>query len=240
MLEKIVGDLHCHTIASVHAYNTIFENISRAKELGYKVLAITDHAIAVPASAPIEYFDNLIALPRKYQGITILRGCEANILSGDGEIDMPIETLRKLDIVIASIHTVCYDFKNYKDCTHAYEVVASNPLVNIIGHSGTTQFPFDYEKVVPLFAKAGKIVELNTHSFICRKDAYDNCKRIMSLCKKHDCRIAVNSDAHVITEMGNLDEARKMLEDLDFPEELIINANETNMKTYLDELKLED
>lgn len=29
---KLVGDLHCHTIASVHAYSTLRENITAASE----------------------------------------------------------------------------------------------------------------------------------------------------------------------------------------------------------------
>ncbi len=229
-----IGDFHCHTIASIHAYNTIFENVERARELGFLYLAITDHGIAVPASPPIEYFDNLEALPRKYRGVTILRGCEANILDRSGRLDMPEETLKKLDINIASLHTVTFADRGFDACTEAYLNIAKNPYIDIIGHSGTNMFKFDYEQVVPVFKKYGKIVEMNTHSFICRKDSYLNCREIMRLCKKYESPIMVNSDAHVITEMGEFEEAREMLKDLDFPVELVINASKESTNAYFE------
>ena len=39
-------DIHTHTIASGHAYNTLQEMIHTAKEKGLKLLGVSDHAIA--------------------------------------------------------------------------------------------------------------------------------------------------------------------------------------------------
>lgn len=44
-------DLHTHTIASGHAFGTIWENARAAKDKGISVLAITDHGPSVPGSA---------------------------------------------------------------------------------------------------------------------------------------------------------------------------------------------
>lgn len=228
------GDFHSHSIASIHAYNTIFENIARAKELGFSFLAITDHGIGFPDGPVLDYFNNLVALPRIYNGVTVLRGVEANIMDGSGRLDMPETTFRRLDVVIASIHRQTFSDCGFDACTEAYLGVSRNPFVKIIGHCGTAQFKFNYERVIPVFGEYGKIVEMNTHSFICRKDSYENCKEIMSLCKKHGVRIAVNSDAHVITEMGLFSEARAMLSELDFPVELIVNASKENANSYFE------
>ena len=41
---------------------------------------------------------------------------------------------------------------------------------------------------------------------------------------KHDVRIAVNSDAHTCYAVGEIAPALAMLEEIGFPEELILNA----------------
>ena len=39
---KPIIDLHCHTIASGHAYSTLKENIDEAKEKGLKYLGVSE------------------------------------------------------------------------------------------------------------------------------------------------------------------------------------------------------
>ena len=51
---KLVADLHLHTIASGHAYSTIEEYVARAKKIGLKAIAITDHGPAMPGG-PHQY-----------------------------------------------------------------------------------------------------------------------------------------------------------------------------------------
>ena len=43
-------DLHTHTVASGHAYNTRNEMIAAAVEKGLEILAITEHAPAMQGS----------------------------------------------------------------------------------------------------------------------------------------------------------------------------------------------
>lgn len=43
-----VCDMHTHTIASGHAYNTINEMAQAASEKGIKFLGITEHAVTMP------------------------------------------------------------------------------------------------------------------------------------------------------------------------------------------------
>lgn len=42
----IQADLHCHSIASTHAYSTINELAQSAKEAGIRLFALTDHGPA--------------------------------------------------------------------------------------------------------------------------------------------------------------------------------------------------
>ena len=52
-------DTHTHTLASGHAYSTITEMIDAAVDKGLKLLAITEHAPAMPGSCKDFYFYNL-------------------------------------------------------------------------------------------------------------------------------------------------------------------------------------
>jgi len=47
---KLVADLHVHTVSSGHAYSTIEEYAARAKKIGLKGVAITDHGPAMPGA----------------------------------------------------------------------------------------------------------------------------------------------------------------------------------------------
>ncbi|SUB17266.1 Probable phosphatase YcdX [Pantoea agglomerans] len=41
-------DLHMHTIASTHAYSTLHDYVTQAKQTGMKLFAITDHGPTWP------------------------------------------------------------------------------------------------------------------------------------------------------------------------------------------------
>ena len=101
---KIKADLHCHTVASTHAYSTVIELAEQAKQAGIEVIAITDHSPAIPDAPHIWHFENIKTIPRIINGVKILYGVEANILNLKGELDMPERLLKRLDIVVASIH----------------------------------------------------------------------------------------------------------------------------------------
>jgi putative hydrolase len=230
---KIAADFHCHTIASVHAYSTIRENIDAAKRLGLLALGITDHGYRMPEGPALSFFKSISVLPDHVEGLRLLKGVEANIMDFNGTLDMPEDCLKKLDYTIASFHEQCVAPGTMEDHTRAYLAVAENPYVRFIGHPGTPEYSFDYEKVLPVFKKNGKIVEINSHTFICRRTSIPNCRRIAELCKKYEVPVAVNSDAHSEWQLGTYDAAIAMLEDIDFPEELIINSGRERVDRFL-------
>lgn len=58
MRDIYVLDLHTHTYASGHAYNTMNEMAYAAKEKGLQLLGITDHAPAMPVfERPASFFE---------------------------------------------------------------------------------------------------------------------------------------------------------------------------------------
>lgn len=207
------------------------ENINEAKSQGLYAIAITDHARSMPCPPGTWFFHNLKILPSNIYGINVLKGIEANVLNSNGDLDLPDF---KFNWIIASVHDIVFNGSNDIDsCTETWLNVAKNPLVNVIGHSGLPNFVYDYEKVIPEFAKNGKLVEINNSSFSIRKGSDDNCRKIAEICKKCNAPIIVNSDAHFCTQVGRFEKALKMLNEINFPEELIVNSSVERFNRYL-------
>lgn len=233
---NIIADTHCHSLASGHAYSTIEEIMRAAAERKMFAVAVTDHGRLIPGSPANWYFENLRVLPRKINGVMLLKGAEANVSDYDGNIDLSEKDLRSLEWVVASMHKdVLSDPCSVDDCSRAWLNIAKNPRVNVIGHSGADKFKYDYEMLIPMFAQEGKLVEINNASFYVRRDSIENCKKIAKICMKHSVPVVVNSDAHSSFQVGRVDNVITFLKELDFPEELIVNANVDRFKKYLRE-----
>ena len=154
-----MGDYHFVVLDT----NFAMEHIMVAKQKGLRFLAITDHTGIMPGSPNEVYFSTLCnSLPEEYDGVYLLRGCEANIIDANGTLDLPEWILKRLDLVIASIHSFVTTPMNFEECTRLWTAIAENPDVDVIGHCGEEGFKFDYEKVIPLFAKNGKIRTLTS------------------------------------------------------------------------------
>ena len=233
---RIIADLHTHTIASTHAYATLTEMVEQASALELFAIAITDHARTMPGAPGAYYFETLNILPKYFKGVRLLTGIEANICDYDGNLDVEPELQKRLDWIVASMHSVTIDGKpSFEKCTNAYLKLAKNPNVNVIGHSGSAYFKYDYEKVVPEFAKEGKLIEINSSAFRYKKDCMSNCIKLAEVCKKHNARVCVNTDSHFTHTLGKAYETLDVLKEIDFPEKLIVNASVENLKTYFDE-----
>ena len=83
-----VLDIHTHTTASGHAYNTIYEMAQSASRKGLALLGISDHGPAMEGSASKHYFRSSRCIPRELYGVKILFGCELNIMDYDGGVDL--------------------------------------------------------------------------------------------------------------------------------------------------------
>ncbi len=235
-IMNLVADLHTHTIASTHAYATITEMVKAASEKNLLAIAITDHSRLMPGAPGAFYFESLSIVPESLFGVRVLKGIEANICSYDGEIDVDDDLQNNLEWIVASLHSITIKGEpTVEKCTNAYLKIAQNPNVNVIAHSGSSYFKYDYEKVIPVLAKNGKLIEINDSTFRNKKESMANCIEIAKLCKKHKARIAVNPDAHFWTQVGNAENTLRMLKDIDFPEKLIVNSSKENLLRYFKE-----
>lgn len=90
-----IMDLHTHTVASGHAYNTLYEMAKSASEKGLALMGSTDHAPKMPGTCHEFYFINFKVIPRKIYGVNILMGVELNIMDHTGRVDLRKGLLEK-------------------------------------------------------------------------------------------------------------------------------------------------
>ena len=234
---KIIADTHTHTVASEHAYSTVMENITAAKAKGLRFIALTDHTGKMVGAPSDTYFACLrVGLPDEYDGVYILRGCEVNILDENGTLDLPSPLLDKLEWVIASVHGILTPPMTVEQSTKMWLNVAQNPHVDVIGHCGDENYRFDYERVIPEFAKYGKIVEINAASYRSRPSSINNCVEIARLCAKYGVPLVLSSDAHFAGNVGNVDDAIRIAQEANVPEELILNIDTKRFANKLEQM----
>lgn len=229
-------DLHTHTVASGHAYCSIREMARAASDKGLEVLGITEHGPAMPGTCHNFYFHNLKTVPRELYGIRLLLGTELNILDSSGKVDLEERELKNLDIVIASLHLPCMKPGTVEENTEAYLNVMKNPYVNIIGHPDDGRYQVDYRALVQGAAEYGKVLELNNHSLepsCFRKNARENDLKMLKYCMEYQVPVVMDSDAHFDTLIGEFDMARALLEEICFPEELVLNHSVEMLKKYV-------
>lgn len=233
MDREYIIDTHTHTIASGHAYNTILEMAKSASEKGIKILGITDHSKAMPDASGDFYFMNLKVMDREAYGVELLLGVELNIIDFNGKVDLPSRYIKEMDIVIASLHTPCIQPGTMEENTNALIKCCENPLIHIIGHPDDGSYELDMKRVVKAAKETGTILELNNNSIVFRKNARENDKKMLELCKEENVPIVIGSDAHAVGKVGENANAMELVREVGFPQELILNYYPEKLKEYL-------
>ena len=223
-----VLDIHTHTLASGHAYNTIYEMAQSARDKGLQLLGISDHGPGMEGAACKHYFRASRCIPRELFGVKILFSIEFNIMDYDGTVDLDATFAAPLDYGIASLHDVCITPGSALENTRAYLRAMENPRVNVIGHPDDGTYPVDFDELVRHAAEQRVLLELNEASVkpgSYRRDGRANALRILSLCEHYGAKVLVSSDAHVASDVLRHGSALALLEEIRFPEELVVNRS---------------
>ena len=226
---KYLSDLHTHSIVSGHAYSTLLENINYCAEKGIKILGTSEHAPTMPGAPHYWYFGNMKVVPRVINGVTILRGCEANILDIDGSLDMTDESSRNLDYMIASFHEPVFKPKSKEENTLAIlNVMDKYDKVEILGHLGNPNYELDYEAIVKKAKEKNIMIEINNSSLLgsSRVGSDVNCKKVALLCREIGTKVILTSDSHINTCIGVFNKGIELLEEIQMPKELVMNDPE--------------
>lgn len=199
-LSDIRGDLHCHTTAS-DGKQSIEEMIEAAIAMGYEYLAITDHsksqvqAHGLTVERLLAHIKAIHDAGKKYKEITVLAGCEVDILT-DGSLDYEDAILAELDIVVASPHASLK--QNTEKSTTRILKAIENRYVNVIGHptgrmvDRREPLPLDFTRINKAAADSGTALEINANCN--RLDLSDVNTRAAGLA---GAKISINTDAHI-------------------------------------------
>ena len=230
---ELIADLHMHTKGSDTLYDTLLVMTSTARNKGLRYIACTDHAPITSNQYTSWNYEEWKDIPQILNEVRILRGVEADILDFKGTLSLEVETLNKLDIVLAALHTYCIKPGTIKDHTEAYEAILLNPYVDILAHPGETFFLYDEEYIMKLAAEQRKVIELNSLSIKNNPKNMQTQLNLIRLSKKYGTMLCVSSDAQKPISIGEFDPIPAMLYDEMIPSELVINSSEGNMEKFL-------
>jgi len=204
VLENIRGDLQAHTRAT-DGRSSLQEMADAARQRGYEYLAITDHSKHVTVARGLDadrlgrQIDEIDRLNEKLDGIVLLKGIELDILE-DGSLDLPDDILRRLDIVVCSVH---YKFnlpaekqteRILKGIDNPYFTILAHPTGRMIGQR--EPYAVDMERLMQGARDTGCVLELNA-----QPDRLDLAEVYVRMARDMGIMIAISTDAHSVNEL---------------------------------------
>jgi DNA polymerase (family 10) len=202
--DDLRGDLHCHS-SDTDGAHTVRQMAEAAAARGYEYLAITNHSKAVTVARGMDedrllrHMEEIDRVNASVDRITILKGIEVDILAGGG-LDLEAELLRKLDVVVASVHS--YMAMPRDEMTARIISAFDTGLVSVFGHPTgrllTERPPYevDMEAVMSAAQRTGVCLELN--AFPDRLDLSDvHCR----LARDMGVPVVISTDAHNVQHL---------------------------------------
>ncbi|MBN1310955.1 MAG: hypothetical protein JXB30_05995, partial [Anaerolineae bacterium] len=199
-LKDIKGDLQLHTTWS-DGKSSILEMAKAALERGYQYMLVTDHTYGlgvVQGMSPQDVAaqrEEVDAANAELAGeFTVLQGAEVEIRA-DGKLDYDDETLARLDLVQASLHT---SLRQPREQITARLINAiRNPYITIIGHPRSKLYPnregadLDMDAVFAAAAEHDVALEINANPS--RLDLDDVHARRAA---EFGVKLTISTDAH--------------------------------------------
>ncbi len=204
VLENIRGDLQTHTRAT-DGRSSLQEMADAARQRGYEYLAVTDHSKHVTVAKGLDadrlgkQIDEIDRLNEKLDGIVLLKGIELDILE-DGSLDLPDDILRRLDIVVCSVH---YKFnlpaekqteRIIKGIDNPYFTILAHPTGRMIGQR--EPYAVDMERLMKGARDTGCVLELNA-----QPDRLDLAEVYVRMAREMGIMVAISTDAHSVNEL---------------------------------------
>ena len=175
-------------------------------------------------------------IPNEVEGMRILKGVETNLIDDCGNFDINQRVYDVMDIILCGLHPVeAYgETGNKEKNTRAVLNIMRKQKIDIMVHLGNPQFPLDYEAVVKEAKELNIAIELNNSSLVTsRLGSEPNCQKILELCKQYKCMISLGTDSHISYDIGNFEQAERLLNNTNFPENYIINSSIESLENFL-------
>ncbi len=226
-------DLHCHSLFSLCGIHTHLELLGHARALGLQGLAITDHGPALGGRITSPFFDRL---HDPVPGIRLLKGMESNVVDPAGRLDLPPRFLRYLDVLLLGLHDNVEQGRGPDYYTRLLvAAMDANPGLDIITHPTDLAFPVRYPDLAAAAQARGVALEINNSKAMLKRVPLEEMQALISACKAAGCRVAVNSDAHCLAEIGCDEAVRPLLAAANFPLELWINRTAAAAFAFIEE-----
>ena len=229
-------DVHTHTVMSGHAYSTMQEMVTAAQQKHLDILGITEHAPGIPGTCHPIYFRNLHVVPRQYDGLRLLLGAELNILDTKGTLDLDEYYYKMLDLRIAGIHLLCWKGGTIEENTQGMINAIRNPWTQIISHPGDGTADLLFEPIVLAAKETKTLLEINNSSLnpVRKKEtAMKNNLEILRLCKRYEVPVILSSDAHISYAIADYSFIWPLLQETEFPDQLIMNYDTERFLEYI-------
>ncbi len=100
---------------------------------------------------------------------------------------------------------------------------------------GNPRYPIDIPAVAAAAAKYEVALELNNSSFThSRKGSEANCRAIAAAVRDAGGWLALGSDSHVAFSLGNFEHCERIIEEVGFPQERILNVSPRRLLDFLE------
>ena len=237
MKHELKLDVHTHTVMSGHAYSTLQEMVAAAQQKNLDILGITEHAPGIPGTCNPIYFRNLHVVPRRFGNLRLLLGAELNILDTKGTLDLDEYYYKMLDIRIAGIHLLCWEGGTVEENTQGMINAIRNPWTQIISHPGDGTAELLFEPIVLAAKESKTLLEINNSSLNPNRNketAFRNNLEILRLCKRYEVPVVLSSDAHISYAIADYSFIWPLLQETEFPDQLIMNYFPARYLSYIE------
>lgn len=204
---EVQGDLHVHTDWS-DGKASLEEMIEAARSAGFSYIAITDHARfaeVVGGLRPADLERQIEAIKqinKTLKGFHVLTGVESNI-SPDGSLDIPDRLLKRLDLVVAAVHSqfrqprAAMTERLVRAVSHTSVHVLAHPTGRKIGERAGIDA--DWDVVFRAAAEAGTALECNANPI-----RLDLPSELVRRAVEAGVTLSVGTDAHHPDHFGFL------------------------------------
>jgi putative hydrolase len=230
------NDLHVHSIRSHCGTMTYGEIVGRARALGIRSVAITDHALAFNANR-FQFHILVKRFPDVVEGVRVYKGIELNVLDADGAVDVPVELLPFFDFVSLGLHPVDGCFQGEDAAANTAALLAAlerNPWVDAVVHPTQRSHPLRFSRLLPTMARLGVAFEVNDSSHRYGKADPSRTAEVLGRAVLAGVPLLTNSDAHVFHEVGADEAIRDVFQRADLDPTIALNADADALEAFLE------
>ncbi len=204
---ELRGCFHNHTNASDGAH-ALEQMAAGAEQIGLEYLGIADHskssfqANGLSEERLLAQVEQIRILNQKSEDLILLSGVECDILK-DGTLDYDDSVLKKLDYVVASVHSSFT--QSEEEMTQRIIRAMENPHITMLGHPTgrlllqRDSYAVNLPKLLDAAAETGTWIELNANPY-----RLDLDWRWWKTARDKGVKCVINPDAHRVSQLGYL------------------------------------